>query len=154
MNAHACDLADHRSVRELFDGRVDRGDIQTTGGVEFIHHDAKTLGDDDFTARCSGGQFAADQRNTGFRRQHVDAGQFHHLGNGAARSHADAAPSRPIDGDAAGGRPGGAEARGDLAQQVIGGAVVGLSSVAEAAGNGAERHCRTQRHVADSVQED
>ena len=40
-----------------------------------------------------------------------------------------------------------------LAKQIVGGAVVGLAAVAEAAGNRAERHRRAQRHVADGVQQ-
>ena len=59
--------------------------------------------------------------------QHVDARHFHHLGDGAARGHADAAPRRPVDDDAARCRTGGAEARCDLAQQIVGRAVVRLS---------------------------
>ncbi len=46
-----------------------------------------------------------------------------------------------------------AEARGVLAQQVVGGAVVRLAAVAEAAGNRAECDRRPQRHVADRMQQ-
>ena len=44
-------------------------------------------------------------------------------------------------------------ARDDLAEQVVGGAVVGLAGVAEAAGDRAERHGRAERHVAERVQQ-
>src|SRR5579885_2866653 len=47
-------------------------------------------------------------------------------GNGAARGHADPGPRGPVDGEGARARPGGAEARGDLAQQVVGRAVIRL----------------------------
>ena len=50
-------------------------------------------------------------------------------------------------------RPRRAEAGRDFAEQVVGGTVVRLSRVAEAAGDGAERHRRAQRHVADGVQQ-
>ncbi len=89
-------------------------------------------------------EFAPDQRNAGFRRQHVDSREFHDLRNRAARGHADSAPRRPVDYNAACGGTGGTETRCDLAQQIVRGAVVGLSSVAEAACN------RTERHVAPS----
>ena len=127
--------------------------IESAGSIPLIQHDAETLADDDFAARSASRQFAADQRNACLGRQHVDAGQFHHLGDGAAGGHADAAPCGPVDDDAACVGTSGAEARGDLAQQIVGGAVVGLSAIAEASGNRTERHRRAERHVADGMQQ-
>ena len=63
------------------------------------------------------------------------------------------APRRPVDDDAACCWTRSAEARGDLAQQVVGSAVIALSGVAEAPGNRAERHGRSKRHVTYRVQE-
>ena len=46
-----------------------------------------------------------------------------------------------------------AEAGTVFAEQVVGGAVIGLAAVAEASGNRTERHRCAQRHVADAVKQ-
>ena len=103
VESHARDLADHRPVRgnRCSSSSGQRYGVEPTGLVPFVQHDAETLADDDFATGASSGQFAANHGTAGFGRQHVDACQFHHLGDGAARGHADAAPRRPVDDDAA-----------------------------------------------------
>ncbi len=151
---HSCDLADHRPLRRrALTESFPCLQVQSAGCIPLAQQDAETLTDDDLIAGSSRRQFAANPGNTRFGRQHIDARQFHHLGDGAARCHADTAPRRPVDDDAARTRPGRAEARRDLAQQIVGRAVVRLSSVTEASGNRAKRYRRSQRHVADRAQQ-
>ena len=62
-------------------------------------------------------------------------------------------PRRPVDRDAARAGAGRAETRDALAEQVVGGAVVGLARVAEATRDGAEHHRGAELGVAERVQE-
>ena len=54
----------------------ERVGVKPAGGVPLVQQDAQALADDNFAARPAGGQFAADPRNAGFGRQHIDAGQL------------------------------------------------------------------------------
>ena len=108
----------------------------------------KPLGNDDLTSR-TGLELAADDGYATLGRQHVDSRQVHHLGDGAPRGHADPPPGRPVENQTLGLRTSGTQTRSQLAQQVVGGTVIGLTGVAKATGDGAEGHGRTQGHLAD-----
>src|SRR5208282_2345190 len=143
----ARDLADHHSAarystarwplrrRALFSGDFRWVHFKAARGIEFIHQHTETLADDNLAACPSHSQFPSNQWNARFGWQHIDARQFHHFRDRTPCCHADAAPRSPINSDAACGRPGGAEAGRDLAEQIVGRTVVRLSDVAEASGN-------------------
>ena len=143
--AVGADLPDHRSGAG--DGRRLR---LVTRRVE---HRPEGAGDDDLAPGAAGGDLPADDRDPDRRRQHVDAGQRHHLRDRAAAGHADARPGRPVDGDPTCLGPRRAERRHALAEQVVGRAVVGLAAVAETAGDRAEHQRRPDRHVTEGVEE-
>ena len=121
--------------------------------MTFSDEHTEPLPDNDLARRVDREQFAAHGRDAGLGRQHVDPSELHHLGNGATRRHAHPGPCRPVDRDATRRRAGTPEAGRHLAQQIVGCAVVGLTSVAETTGDGAERDRRTERHVTDRVQQ-
>ena len=108
IDANSGDFADHWTLKLAGSGQCRH--VQPSRGVPLIQQTAETLCDEDFAGPVSSGQFAADHRDGGVRRQHVDARQIHHLGNGTARGHSDATPRRPVNHDAARLRPSGAEA--------------------------------------------
>ena len=60
--------------------------------IELLQQNAEALGDDALAARRSRRQFTADEGNASLGRKHVDAGQLHHFGNGAARRRAQFLP--------------------------------------------------------------
>ncbi len=85
--------------------------------------------------------------------EHVDPGRRHHRRDRAPARHPDVAPRRPVDRDAARAGAGRAETGDALAEQVVGGAVVGLARVAEATRDGAEHHRGAELGVTERVQE-
>src|SRR6516164_7585013 len=82
VDAHSGDVANHGSMsHELVTGSCQACGVQATGRVPLIRHYAETLADYDLSTRATQRQFATNQRNAGLRRQHVDAGKLHHLGD-------------------------------------------------------------------------
>ena len=128
-------------------------EVESTSFVPFLQQDAEALANDDFTAGSTCGQLAADQRHARVRRQHIDSGHFHYFWDRAASRHADAAPCRPVNRDAARGWACGAEARDYFAEKIVAGAVVGLPGIAETSGNGTEGQGGCKWHVTDRVQQ-
>src|SRR5689334_11874494 len=114
--------------------------IKTASVIPFLEQDTETLTDHDLATPPAHSQFPADYRNSRFGWEQVDAGLFHHFGDGGTRGHTDPAPSRPVNRDAARGWPRSAQARCYFAQQIVGGAVIRLTGIPEAAGNRAECH--------------
>ena len=126
--------------------RPSRG--QTTRRVVLRGHQPELAGDDHLTGVGTAGQLAPDPGDARLRRQHLHPGHLHDLGDRATGGHADAAPGGPVQGQAAGLRPGAPEAwTMRLAEQVVGRGVVGLAVVAEPTGHRAEddRRARTLR---------
>ena len=112
--------------------------------------DAEPAGDDDLAAGSAGGQFAAHDRD---RRPRAAACRCRPSPSspGSSRELAMPIPPHAVQSMAM-PRVAGRVVRKletQLAQEVVRGAVVGLSRVAEPAGDRAERHRRTERHVAE-----
>ena len=105
-------------------------------GVTLVEHRGERARDEYLAAGAVRGELATDDRHAGRRGQHLDAARLHHLGDGAATGHPDVGPGGPVQGDAA--RPVAPELCDALAEQVVGGGVVGLAGVAEAARDRAE----------------
>ncbi len=116
-------------------------------------HCAEPAGDHDFAACSAVRQLVANERHADARVEHVDAGLGHDRRDRAAACHSDLVPGRPVDCDAARCWTRRAEIRRHLAKEVVRGAVVGLSGVAETSGDRAERDRGTKRQVADCVQQ-
>ena len=120
--------------------------------MELAGHRAQRTGDDDLAVWNAGVQLTPDPRHARLGGQHVHPGRRHDLRDRSAGCHPDAAPRGPVDRERAHVGTCAAEAAEQLALQVVGGAVVGLTDVAEPPGHRAERHDGAERHRSDGVQ--
>ena len=136
-----------RRHREHFsDHRAALRDVDARGveSVALLEQHAQRARHHDLAARPRV-QLAQQRRDALFGRQRLDAGHLHHLRDRSARGHADARPRGPVELQAL--------ARDALREQIVGRAVVGLAAVAEAAGDGAERHHPPDFDVAERVEQ-
>ena len=92
------DLPDHRAGAGTGRRRLPARSRSTTSVTRRPRAPATTIS----PPVTAGGDLLADDRNADRRRQHVDAGQRHHLRDRASAGHADVGPGGPVDGDAAG----------------------------------------------------
>ena len=125
--------------------------VEPSRGVVARGQPAQCACGDDLAPEPMCGELAPDPGDAGLGREHLDSGHLHDLRDGAPGRHADPAPGRPVDREGARARAVTPEAAGDLAQQVVGSAVVGLPGVAEPCGHGGEDDRRIDRQVSRSA---
>src|SRR5579871_687117 len=147
-NSCACYFAKHRAVRQFAAGA-----FQAARFVPLFEQHAQALSNYDFAASSAGDEFAANQWDPGFGRQHVYTSGRHDFGNRAASRHPYDVPCGPVDRNRARSWESRSETRSDLAQQIVGGTVIGLSGITEAPGNGTESDCSQEWHIADRMQQ-
>jgi hypothetical protein len=126
--------------------------IDPTGRVRLGGHHPERAGDDDLAGMIARRQLASDPGHPRLGRQHLHAGHLHDLRDGAACRHADAAPGGPVECQPAGVGHRAAQVRRDLAQQIVGGGVVGLAAVAESTGDRREHDRGADRHLTCAVE--